>query len=156
MYISTYDRASEIEDMNKNIKQSKLGFVALILIFVSIILFFRFISFTYLKEQNIQKANELFQKEAVIIKQDDDFVIKAYYEVYDVEKCTVDLKLKILNATSKNLVYADVVEKKTESKYNGLKINAYRDTEIKLVGDIEYSKELDIEIYDMIYDERES
>lgn len=98
-----------------------------------------------LETEYLNQANELLEDNTVIIRQEDNYVIKAYYTVTRSDDYGLNLNLRILNLNDTEKIVS-VVNNKTNSVLNDVTLKPYEYEEILLDENIEYDNELSISI----------
>ena len=96
--------------------------------------------------RHLDEANSLLKNDSKIVAQENEYVIKRYYSVGRENDYGLNLQLKILNLTDKNITNATVVEKNSGVKYENVDLQPFEYVEIEFAQNIDYTDDFNFEI----------
>ena len=120
-------------------------FIVLIFLVPISILFSTIIS--GINDNKFQKVNDYFKDKTVIIRQDDSYVIKGYYELKRNRTNTrIELHASVLNFKDKDVENAIIKNNNTNSRVDNIYLKSYEYVDVILEKDTHYDENLKIEI----------
>lgn len=100
-----------------------------------------------INDNKFQKVNDYFKDKTVIIRQDDSYVIKGYYELKRNRTNTrIELHASVLNFKDKDVENAIIKNNNTNSRVDNIYLKSYEYVDVILEEDTNYDENLKIEI----------
>lgn len=121
-----------------------------ITLFLSIIVFFFMIIYN---SNYVKKSNEELENKSIIAVQEDEYVLKSYYQLeIQNSKLVVNLHLKFSNTTNNNIIFARVIDKKSNKTYDGVKADASSEMSFLFDENVNLDASYDFFIDKVVYD----
>ncbi len=100
-----------------------------------------------INDNKFQKVNDYFKDKTVIIRQDDSYVIKGYYELKRNRTNTrIELHASVLNFKDNDVENAIIKNNNTNSRVDNIYLKSYEYVDVILEEDTHYDENLKIEI----------
>lgn len=136
----------------KNNTKAINAFAIFLFIILILSLFIVFFMIVY-NSNYVEKSNKELENKSIVAVQGDEYALKSYYqlEIHN-SKLAVNLHLKFINTTNNNIIFARVIDKKSNKTYDGVKADASSEMSFIFDENVNLEASYDFVIDKVVYD----